>query len=408
MRKSRTIYLVILLLAFIYIFFDGGFLPYTLFYTVLFLPVVSFIYLLIVYNTFTFSEKLDKREYRKGEILDYTLKIHNVTPLHIPYFTVYMHMEGQMLISGMKTEYLVLKPFSRREFNFNVPILYRGRYKIGISYIEIRDFLNLFALKYAMGETKFIRVFPRVLTLEGLKIPFVRISENEYLSRKKDMGHSEIDNIRDYMYGDSLKKIHWKLSSKHNKLMTKETHSSSEKELWIIINFDEIFGEAEYVLKIEDRTIEVLVSLARVFLSSGIVLKTCFFRKEQVMLVYPDINAFSHLYELFAFMPFDQKASFNGVMDYFIASMPECQSVMVFSPVVNESCLESIVKMNANGHDISLFYCDVSGQMKKEVERALTEELSELGIRVVNMFKNMKGFGDTLDTEPFERKVANE
>jgi hypothetical protein len=126
------------------------------------------------------------------------------------------------------------------------------------------------------------------------------------------------------------------------------------------------------------------------------------------MLVYPDINAFSHLYELFAFMPFDQKASFNGVMDYFIASMPECQSVMVFSPVVNESCLESIVKMNANGHDISLFYCDVSGQMKKEVERALTEELSELGIRVVNMFKNMKGFGDTLDTEPFERKVANE
>ena len=42
------------------------------------------------------------------------------------------------------------------------------------------------------------------------------------------------------------------------------------------------------------------------------------------------------------------------------------------------------------------------------MERALTEELSELGIRVVNMFKNMKGFGDTLDTEPFERKVANE
>ena len=221
MRKSRTIYLVILLLAFIYIFFDGGFYHIRFLYCS-FLPVVSFIYLLIVYNTFTFSEKLDKREYRKGEILDYTLKIHNVTPLHIPYFTVYMHMEGQMLISGMKTEYLVLKPFSRREFNFNVPILYRGRYKIGISYIEIRDFLNLFALKYAMGETKFIRVFPRVLTLEGLKIPFVRISENEYLSRKKDMGHSEIDNIRDYMYGDSLKKIHWKLSSKHNKLMTKK------------------------------------------------------------------------------------------------------------------------------------------------------------------------------------------
>ncbi|HEY8499946.1 MAG TPA: DUF58 domain-containing protein [Clostridia bacterium] len=397
MRKSRIRYLVILFLGFVYIFFDGGFLPYTLFYIALFLPVVSIIYLFIVYNTFTFSERLDKREYRKGEILNYTLKIHNATPLYIPYFTVYMHMEGQMLISGMKTEYLVLKPFSHQEFNFSVPILYRGRYKIGISHIEIRDFLNLFSLKYAMGETKFIRVFPRILTLEELNIPFFRISENEYLSRKKDMGHSEIDNIRDYMYGDSLKKIHWKLSSKFNKLMTKETHSSSEKEFWIIINFEEILGEAEYVLKVEDRTIEVLVSLARVFLSSGIALKICFFRKEQMTLTYSDINAFSQLYELFAFMPFDQKESFNDVMDYFIASMHECQSVMVFSPVVDENCLDNIVKMHANGHDISLFYCDVSGRMKREVEKALAEEMSELGIRVVNMFQNIKEFDDMPD-----------
>ena len=399
MKKSRIVYLAILFLSFVYIFIDGGFLPYTLFYVVLFLPFVSFTYLFIVYNTFTFSERLDKREYRKGEILDYKLKIHNVTPLYIPYFTVYMHMEGQMLISGMKTEHLVLKPFSRREFHFSVPILYRGRYKIGISCIEIRDFLNLYSLKYKMGETKFIRVFPWILPLEEAKHQFARVSENEYLSRKKEMGHSEIDNIRDYMYGDSLKKIHWKLSSKFNKLMTKETHSSSEKEFWIIINFEEIPGEAEYVLKIEDRTIEVLVSLARVFLSSGVVLKTCFFRKEQITLTYQDMNAFNQLYELFAFIPFDQKVSFNSVMDYFIESMPERQSVMVFSPMVNESCLESIARMHANGHNISLFYCDVSGQMKQEVEKALAEELSELGIRLVNMLDNIKEFDDMPDTK---------
>ncbi|NLG89749.1 MAG: DUF58 domain-containing protein [Clostridiaceae bacterium] len=397
MKKSWITYLAALLLSFIYIFIDGGFLPYTIFYTVLFLPVVSFTYLLIVYFTFTFSERLDKREYRKGDILDYKLKIHNVTPLYIPYFTVYMHMEGQMLISGMKTEHLVLKPFSRREFHFSVPILYRGRYKVGISYIEIRDFLNLFAFKYTMGETKFIRVYPRILPLEEMRHQFVRISENEYISRKKDMGHSEIDNIRDYMYGDSLKKIHWKLSSKFNKLMTKETHSSSEKEFWIIINFEEIPGEAEYALKIGDRTIEVLVSLARALLSSDIALKTCFFRKEQIMLTYPDMNSFNQLYELFAFVPFDQKVSFDSVMDYFIENMPERQSVMIFLPVVNESSLESIVKMHINGHDISLFYCDVSGQMKKEVEKALAEELPEMGIRVVNMFEDMKEFDDIPD-----------
>ena len=37
--------------------------------------------------------------------------------------------------------------------------------------------------------------------------------------------------------------------------------------------------------------------------------------------------------------------------------------------------------------------------MKQEVEKALAEELSELGIRVVNMFENMKEFDDMPDTK---------
>ncbi len=391
MKRNRINYLIIFLFSIIYIYFDGGFVPYTLFYIVLLLPVISFIYTVIIYNTFKFSESKDKREYQKGEFLDYSLKIHNATPLFIPYFTVYMHMEGQMLIQGMKTEHLTMKPFSYKEFHFNVPIQFRGRYKIGISYIEIRDFLNLFAFLYKMGETKFICVYPRLLPLEDLNVPYMRISENEYISRQINAGNSEVNNIRDYVYGDSLKKIHWKLSSKYNKWMTKETSASSEKEFWMIINFGEIDGDPEEVLRIEDRTIEVLVSLARLFLSKGIVLKMCFFRNEQVTLTYPDMNTFSQLFELFAFMPFDQKATFDNVMDYFIESMPEHQSVMVFSPVVDDNYLDCLNKMITNGHDVSLFYCDVTdGEMKKEVEKALEEEMPELGIRVIHMFKDIQ------------------
>ena len=206
MKRSRINYLIILILSFVYILFDGGFLPYTLFYIVLLLPVASIIYIIIVYNTFRYVEKLNKREYKKGEMLDYTLRIENSTPLFITYFTVYMHMEGQMLIKGMKNEHLILKPFSKQEFSFNVPILYRGKYKVGISHIEIRDFLNLISVKYLPGETKLIRVYPRILPMEQHNIQYVRVAENEYLSHNKETGHSEVRDIREYMYGDSLKR----------------------------------------------------------------------------------------------------------------------------------------------------------------------------------------------------------
>jgi hypothetical protein len=164
-----------------------------------------------------------------------------------------MHIDGQRLIRGMRNEHFTLKPFDRRQFHFNVPVLYRGKYKVGISHIEVRDFLNMFSLKYYPDEPKLIRVFPRILSVEQVDLPYVRISENEYLSQNKNAGNTEIENIREYMYGDSLKKIHWKLSSKFNKWIAKDTNAACEKEFWILLNLEKIDGDMDYALKIEDR-----------------------------------------------------------------------------------------------------------------------------------------------------------
>lgn len=386
MKKNRINYLIILLLSVVYIYFDGGFLPYTLFYIVLLTPFVSIIYLVIIYQTFKYSESLEKRECKKGEVLSYSLKIHNRSPFYIAYFAVFMHMGGQMLIKGMKTEYISMKPFSRQSFSFSVPIIYRGKYKIGISRISIRDFLNLVDFYYMPKETKQIRVFPRILSVEELGISFIKVLESDYLSRNKDMRSMDISTIRDYMYGDSLKKMHWKLSSKYNKWMVKETSASSEKELWIIINLEKLSGDFEDVLMAEDRTIEILVSLARIFISSGVILKMCLFKSGGICLSFTNMKGFQELYELVSFIPFDGNMSFSDEMGYFIETMREPKSVLIFTPVFSESHLNSLNRINVAGHDVSLFYCEVeSGKMKEDIKRVLEEELPELGIKVVDM-----------------------
>jgi len=98
------------------------------------------------------------------------------------------------------------------------------------------------------------------------------------------------------------------------------------------------------------------------------------------------------LYDLMSFIPFDQDADFNDIMNQFADNMPERQSVMIFSPVVDERQLDCFNKMAANGHDVSLFYCDVEeSEIKKDVETALEKELPELGIRTVDLLKNVSG-----------------
>jgi len=406
MRKSMVTYLVILFLSVVYIYFDGGFLPYTLFYIVLVTPVVSFIYLLIIYTSLRYNEHIGKREYQKGEILDYSLEIHNRSPFYIAYLTVFMHLEGQMLIRNMKTEHLSLRPYDRQRFHFKVPALYRGKYNIGISKIVIRDFLNLVSVHFVPVETKHIRVYPRILPLEELTIPYIRISENENLSQNKIRGSNDIRDIRDYMYGDSLKKIHWKLSSKHNKLLTKETIASSEKEFFILLNLEKLMGAPEEVLKAEDRTMEILVSMARIFLSNGIALKVCSFRSEQIFLTFSDIHSFSEFYDLFALIPFDRTTPFNDELEYFTDSMRDMQSVLIFSPFISEDHLNSLKKMNARGHDVSLFYCKAAdGASRANLERVLEGELPDQGIKVVNIYNNMKDYYGRVITETVSQEL---
>ncbi|WP_252891504.1 hypothetical protein [Thermoclostridium stercorarium] len=141
-------------------------------------------------------------------------------------------------------------------------------------------------------------------------------------------------------------------------------------------------------MKTEDRTVEFLISVARVLLSSGFNIKLCFYRNEQICLTYSGDNGFMQLYEFMAFMRFDQMADFSDIMAMFIDSIPERQSVMIFSPLVDEKQLDALQKMTANGHDVSLFYCEVEeSPIKDDIKRTLEKELPELGIKTVNLLK---------------------
>ena len=96
-------------------------------------------------------------------------------------------------------------------------------------------------------------------------------------------------------------------------------------------------------------TIETIISVARVLLGLEITIKLCFYRSEQVCLTISDMNGFLQLYELLAFIPFDQAVPFEDVMGYFNETMPERQSVMLFSPIIDGEQIDSLNKMANSG-----------------------------------------------------------
>jgi uncharacterized protein (DUF58 family) len=68
----------------------------------------------------------------------------------------------------------------------------------------------------------------------------------------------ETGGVRDYVTGDSFGRIHWPLSARHQRLMSKTFEQPLTTDLWILLDLDHgvHFGEGE------ESTVEYAVSLA--------------------------------------------------------------------------------------------------------------------------------------------------
>ena len=170
-----------------------------------------------------------------------------------------MYIEGQVICKKMQNIKLSLAPFSRHDLEFKIELFYRGVYDVGVSSIKISDLLGLFTYTVYPPEKKTILVKPRIMQKYSSDEITVKINEGEQSKEYNDSGNDEVVNIREYVYGDSFRKIHWNLSSKLDKLMIKETKNETKSESIFYLNLYKHEVLDEITLLKEDCLIEEIV-----------------------------------------------------------------------------------------------------------------------------------------------------
>lgn len=108
------------------------------------------------------------------------------------------------------------KPFFSRRNDF---AKHCGCVKIDVGYAKIYDFTGIFFIPVRIKTTVTCDVLPKPkkpAILPNTDIAFV------VGSKPKSGGLSDFYELREYRAGDSLKNIHWKLSSKYDDLIVKE------------------------------------------------------------------------------------------------------------------------------------------------------------------------------------------
>jgi uncharacterized protein (DUF58 family) len=134
----------------------------------------------------------------------------------------------------------------------------RGWMAFGPTSLRVREPFGLFETEMKLAQRTSVLVYPRVRPIPDLMTPSTQqVGSSQSLGAWADYP-PETGGVRDYTTGDSFGRIHWALSARHGRLMSKTFEQPLTTDLWILLDLDRTvhYGEGE------DSTLEYAVSLA--------------------------------------------------------------------------------------------------------------------------------------------------
>ncbi len=230
-------YICVFIMALLFAFFYLHTFFYFLLALLLCLPVISYNLTAYALRRVTPSLSLSPAACSKGGTCDLKVNINNQS--FIPVSCFEFTLEVKSLYYGgrpAETHSLQLKAHDDNELSFPISFDKYGVYIARITAIKAYDFLHLFSIKKTVDLSASLTVIPEtepddkeldVLETEG----FDEFTDND----RRGSHSSNVTDIREYIPGDRLSRIHWKLTEKLDKLIVKENEATSSNEFTVLL-----------------------------------------------------------------------------------------------------------------------------------------------------------------------------
>ncbi|MCM1507651.1 MAG: DUF58 domain-containing protein [Ruminococcus flavefaciens] len=177
------------------------------------------------------------------------------------------HIEYYNIFNNQINEFELLFPLQARNtqrVTFQLSSKYCGILKIRSAYINIYDPLRIFRFRTGKNITAEIAVMPEIHEVNGSISYTDRESEESSVFSENTAGDdpSEVFDLRDYIIGDKLNRIHWKLSSKKDDLIVKDYSMPVDVPCMLFLNL-KCYEDSEYTLPVFDTLVETLISVSQ-------------------------------------------------------------------------------------------------------------------------------------------------
>ncbi len=206
-----------------------------LFVFLLLLPIISLIYLVVARAGIKVYTECDNTRAEKGQPVSYEIKIINETPLPFPFVETVVSLPSEnAVICRDELMRITLLPMGAHIINSVVSFPLRGSYDIGVKYMYIGDLFGMFRTEMKLELHRTVVVYPRSIIMAADSNRNDTDLPTPVTKRSASPEQAEPADIRNYIPGDSMKNIHWKLSSKSEELQVKNFSSNTDKHTYIL------------------------------------------------------------------------------------------------------------------------------------------------------------------------------
>ncbi len=232
--------------------------------------VLAFIYIRILKASLKLYEKSDITDCRRDEKVRFSVRMVNKSPLF--YFRAEAHfytgdLYGNPVNHAVTT--LALAPFEKYEMPFTTKFEHIGVYQAGLDRVVIYDFLRLFTATIDGPKRTRVNVTPRLVEIPTIGFSTESVVETTKSARSMLSDSMDYAAVREYVWGDPLKSVHWKLSAREQGMMTKLFETYTNPGVSIVLDFYGPGQDARELMNMFDTVVETGFSVARYAQSRG-------------------------------------------------------------------------------------------------------------------------------------------
>ncbi|SCX78989.1 DUF58 domain-containing protein [Alkaliphilus peptidifermentans] len=316
----------------------GGRVPYFLFYLYLATIAIPAIHGYIGKLFLRGTVYLPEKELMTGEEIKIKYNFENNLPFSYPRLEFENNIAFRL--TGVKAKKKVFYLMTKEEYRDETAVVCRrrGHYRVGEMNLIIKDIFNLFEFNKKILAPISLKVYPKIVPLNYFKILASQQMGELIVKEPTFQDYSAVSDLRTYQEGDSVKRIHWKASSKQEELMVKNFELRGDTEVVIILNNHSHDYLEDTDNWIEDTGVEVALSIIDYCLKRNMQVSLFFGSDSERTHVKGDSSVYlkNFMEALVEFSPMGNQP-FSNQIEKLASGVRQGSSLLIITPVLTKN-----------------------------------------------------------------------